>query len=101
MKLADRHGRPLSEVLDYPAWELPFWAVWMAREPDEGRRVESIFARFFSAYLSAHSKKGKSVPKPAELVWPDYWQETNSKQSEETKALLKLFADSGLTLVYK
>lgn len=76
MKLADRHGRPVSQVLsEYPGWELNYWAAWMAREPSDGRRVEFAVAHLHSTTIGINSKKGHKVPKAQDLVIPDYWAE--------------------------
>lgn len=82
MRVADRHGRSLSEVLDYPAWELPYWAAWISHEPTDGQRIEFAVARFMCQWTAAHMKKGKAPPKPKDFVIRDYWTE----QAELDKA---------------
>ena len=103
MRLADRHGKPLSQVLDYPAWELPYWHVWMAREPTDGQRTEYAIANFFSKWLSANSKKGARIPQPHELMLPDYWnqkagQEHQAAAEQDVKAIMAEFARSGAVI---
>lgn len=104
MRLADRHSRPLSEVLsDYPAWELPYWAVWLSREPTDGQRVEYAVAQFFSNWLSANSKKGARVPQAHELVMRDYWQERALENQRiaakrDTNLIIAEFARAGASI---
>lgn len=99
MRLADRHGQPLSKILsDYPAWELPYWAVWIAREPTDGQRVEYAVARFFSQWLHANSKKGAAIPPAHELVLQDYWQERQSQKDaakKDANIIIAEFARTG------
>ena len=101
MRLADRHGQPLSQVLsDYPAWELPYWAVWISREPTDGQRVEFAVARFMTQWLHANSKKGARVPQAHELVMPDYWNEHAQKEQraaakQDVSLLVAEFARAG------
>ena len=101
MRLADRHGLPLSRVMsEYPAWELPYWAVWMSREPSDGRRIEWAVASLHSTFVSVNSKKGASVPKAQELVIPDYWFERHEKarlvkSKADASALIQAFAKAG------
>lgn len=74
--MADRHGQPLSFVLEnYPAWELPYWAAWYSREPTDGQRVEFAVARFMCSWASAHTEKGKPKPKVSDYLIKDYWEE--------------------------
>lgn len=100
MRLADRHGKPLSQVLDYPAWELSYWAAWMAREPTDGQRVEFSIANFFSKWLSANSKKGARVPEARDLILPDYWSQKAEQAHQasaalDVKAIVSEFARAG------
>ena len=99
MRVADRHGRSLSEVLsEYPDWEMSYWASYYAREPDSGRRVEYMLARFLSTYLSAHSKKGHQPPKPADLFLPDWYRENHQPTAsrDDVNMLIELFSESGI-----
>lgn len=104
MRLADRHGRPLSEVLsDYPEWELPFWASWMAREPDSGRRVEIMVAKLLRTFISANSKKHHKPPDLEDLVIPDWWAEKNHRLSarRDVDALINAFSESNVPIEFK
>lgn len=104
MKLADRHGRPLSQVMsEYPAWELPYWAVWMSRVPSEGDRLEWQLACFRSQWMSANSKKGANVPKPHELVMVDWFTQKHEavakkKQQDDISAMIQAFSSVGLSV---
>lgn len=97
MRVADRHGRPLSEVLAYPSWELAYWSVWMSREPDDGARVERILAIFLSQWTGAHIKKGAKPPSPQDLMWPDYWSEQNEKERKkrDVRMMIEQFSAAG------
>lgn len=103
MRLADRHGRPLSQVLDYPAWEMPYWASWITREPSDGHRIEYAVARFFSQWLHANSKKGARIPQAHELTLPDFWSEHalqahRASAKKDVNAIVAEFARSGHTI---
>lgn len=101
MRIADRHGRPLSEVLsEYPAWELPYWASWFAHEPDAGRRVEIAVAQLTRNFIAANSKKGHKPPKIADLIVPDWWAEHNHKRAaqDDIRTLTEAFSDAGIPI---
>lgn len=102
MRLADRHGRPLSEVMAYSSWEMAYWSVWMSREPADGRRVEWILATFLSQWMGAHMKKGHKPPKPHELIVPDYWAQRNERQANKRniEALIESFSDAGIPVKF-
>ena len=86
MRLADRHGKPLSQVaVEYPDWELAYWSVWFEVEPTDGERVELAIARFFQSWISGHIEKGKPVPKLQDLMLSSHW----AKQAEDPEALLR------------
>lgn len=107
MRLADRHGRPLSQVAsEYPAWELPYWSVWMARTPSDGQRAEIAVARLHQSWLSAHQKKGQQAPPIERLLMPDYWAEHDRKvqrqrAQEDASALTQMFASAGVEVVHR
>lgn len=104
MRIADRHGRPLSEVLsEYPAWELPYWASWLAREPDAGRRVEIAVAQLHRSFISANSKKGHKPPKIHELLVPDWWADNNKRRAAQKDifTLTEAFTDAGIPVIIK
>lgn len=104
MKIADRHGRPLSEVLsEYPEWELPFWDSYYTREPDAGRRVEFIVARLLSTFIAVNSKKGHKPPRPSDLVIPDWWAENIPRLAAQADVdeLVELFSSSGIPIKVK
>lgn len=107
MRLADRHGKPLSQVAEeYPAWELPYWSVWMAHTPTDGQRVEIAVARLHSQWLGAHMKKGKQPPPPQDLLLPDYWLEHDRRvhlrrSQDDISALTQAFAQAGVEIVHR
>lgn len=82
--MADRHGKSISQVAaEYPAWELPYWSVWLDREPTDGRRIELLLARFLQNYLGAHAKKGKKPPTLDKLIQPSFWSERGQALDQE------------------
>lgn len=105
MRLADRHGKPLSQVAsEYPAWELPYWSVWMARTPSDGQRVEIAVARLHQSWLSAHSKKGQQAPPIERLLLDDYWVEHDrrvqrKRAQEDVSSLTQMFAQAGIEII--
>lgn len=104
MRVADRHGRPLSEVLEYPAWEMPYWASWYSREPSDGQRAEFAVARFMCSWLGAHTEKGKPKPKVSDCVMEDYW-ENKAERDRKTAAkrdfqmMVQELKDAGLNVI--
>lgn len=100
MRLADRHGRPLSQVLaEYPEWEIGFWRVWMAREPSPGQRVEHVNAQIAAIYRNTHLKKGARSSKPMDFMIPDYWAQQDEKS--DCDALIGIFSDAGCQVKFK
>jgi hypothetical protein len=69
---------------EYPAWEISYWGAWMRRVPTGQERVEWQLACFRSQWMSAHVKKGAEVPKPQELLLPDWFQ--TQKDIQQRKA---------------
>jgi len=101
MRVADRHGRPLSQVLsEYPDWEMSYWAAWGHREPTDGAKVEAILARFFSSWIGAHSKKGRKIPSPSELVYPSYWCEQRKSDNSDSNAITSALMRSGVKIKF-
>lgn len=106
MMLADRHGRPVSEIAsEYPDWEIEYWAAWLSREPSDGVRVERAVAYLHSTFIGVNSKKGSTVPKPHELSIPNYWLEKAeanrlAKSKEDANALAQAFKDAGCEVHY-
>ena len=104
MRIADRHGKPLTQVLsEYPESELPYWASWYSREPSDGQRIEFAVARFLSQYIAVHSKKGHAAPKPHELITPDWWAEHNRSKAinADNDAITQAFAEAGYRVITK
>ena len=106
MRLADRHGRPLSQVMsEYPAWELGYWASWMRRVPTGDNRVEWQLACFRSQWMSANLKKGHKPPSPQELLLPDWFQNqadiaTKKAAKRDIDLMVSEFAKSGTAVQY-
>jgi hypothetical protein len=101
MKLADRHGRPLSQVLsEYEEWELPYWASWFAHEPSDGKRVEIAIAQLTRNFIASNLKKGRKPPKIDELLIPDWWIENNKRAAarRDINTLTQAFVDSGIPI---
>ena len=107
MMMADRHGRPLSEIAsEYSEWEIPYWAAWYSREPTDGRRIEFAISRLHANWLGTHMKKGHKPPKPQDLVIPDYWTaEAKRKKQADAKSdadyLVAMFRGAGCTVNVK
>lgn len=107
MRIADRHGRPLSQVAsEYPAWELPYWSVWMARTPSDGQRAEVAVARLHQSWLSAHQKKGHQAPPIERLLMPDYWVEhdrrvQDKRAKHDVDVMAKVFKQAGIDVVVR
>lgn len=102
MRIADRHGRPLSEVLsDYPAWELPFWASWYSHELSDGHRTEIAVARLTRNFIAANSKKGHQPPDLEDLVIGDWWAEKNRESAlrADDDAITRAFRQAGFRVV--
>lgn len=107
MQIADRHGKSMSQVAsDYPAWELPYWAVWLARVPDDGKRVEVAVARLACNWSNAHRKKGAPMSKPEDHMLKDYFAEKDAaiiraRSKDDITAMTNVFMQSGLSIVVK
>lgn len=107
MRLADRHGRPLSRVLaEYPAWELRYWQVWMAREPLPGHRVEYVLAQIAANHVNMNRKKGASPLKPADFMIPDYWQQLADQEHQanaksDSDMITRMFVKSNAKIKYR
>lgn len=105
MRLADRHGKPLSQVAsEYPAWEIPYWSTWLAHTPTGEQRIEFQLAAFRSEWLSAHSKKGAKVPTPDKLLLPDFWDEQDRrahlrKTKSDVSTIAGVFKQAGLSVI--
>ncbi len=104
MRIADRHGRPLSEVLsEYPEWELPYWSAWYAHEPSDGLRAEYAVAQLTRNFIAANSKKGHSPPAISDLLLPDWWLQNNQKLAakKDMDTLIAAFSESGIPIKFK
>lgn len=107
MRLADRHGRPLSQVLaEYEDWEIPYWQLWMDREPLPGRRVEYVAAQIASNHANMHRKKGARAVKPVDFMIPDYWhqlaeQEHQAKAKSDSDMITRMFVKSHAKIKYQ
>lgn len=97
MKLADRHGKPLSQVLaEYPAWELPYWQTYYALDPPPEEKLELIVAKGICLYANANSGKGKRKHTPSDYMYPDMFKKLQEQDNNDT--IRHAFAKAGLEI---
>lgn len=95
-RLAAQLGKPLHEVVEWPAWSVQLMQVFLSREPTAEERCEVAVAHASAIYAGANMSRGKPRPKISDfMLFRNAWEQ-KIDESRYTADELKTMAVLGL-----
>ena len=82
---------------DYPAWELPYWQIWDAREPSGAQRLEHLLTNVALIWINGHRQKGAKRLMSKDVIHPDLWDQ--ARHQGEMNDIRQMFAEAGISVI--